>query len=294
MKQTRFLFLIAAVAWVGGCTKPSALVSKTVIAKVGNAELTLEQAKADIPRDVFAADSVFALTSYRSYWINQQVWFQEATRAGFATDPAIQFKAESARNQMIVHLYRNSYLEAAAGIEITDADIAAFAEQNKKEFSSKETFIRVLHFKASDLKVALEAKNRLSKGEPIAQVVDAFGLDKEATVQESNRFVGISKALNDAPLLKQYLEELKNVGEISPIRRIGEEFHFVQLVERKKAGDVVDVETFLPKVREWLLVEKRRQRLMEQERNLLLRAKASGEIKTYLLPESDTSEQSNN
>jgi hypothetical protein len=285
MRPTFYVVSFWVIFVVFACTEPKAPGSETVIARVGNQALTLEQARASIPREAFIMDSAYALSSFRDSWIREQLWYQDAERAGFARDQAIAFRAKQAQVQMVNHLYRRNFMESGVEPEVTDAEIRAYYEKNRKDFPAKEAQLRILHFKSADLKSAIEAKTRLAKKEPYESVVDDLGADKEATLAASRQFVSQSRVLSDIPIMRQYLTEMMATGEISPVRRIGDAFHFIQVLETRRSGDLSPGDDAYIQIKEWLLVEKRRLKILEKEQNLLVQAKASGQLKTYLLPE---------
>jgi hypothetical protein len=285
VKTRLFLFFLVFSGFATACTTRQAEVHRTVLAVVGKTELTLEQARAEIPRDVYAIDSVFALASYRDRWIREQLWYQEAARAGFANDPAIRHKAEAAHNGMVNHLYRRSILESMQDVSVSDEEVLRIVKDQQKEPVKEEEQFRILHVRTTELKTALEAKNRLLKFESMEEVVKDLALESEKTLSETTQWVAAHRVLLNTPLLKQYLKELTGTQEISPIRRIGDTFHFIKVLERRMYAEKAIDDGNAGKVKEWLLAEKRRQKLLEKERDLLLQAKAAGQIKLFIVPE---------
>jgi hypothetical protein len=72
--------------------------SKTVIARVGDAELTLEQALAHI--DTTRGAIGFQLREYASTWTTTELLYREAQRAGIEKSPEFQQQFEDVRRQL--------------------------------------------------------------------------------------------------------------------------------------------------------------------------------------------------
>lgn len=289
----RLLAIILVGTLLTACVKEPRKINRTIIASVGGAELTLEQARSDISPETFAADSVFAIASYRDRWIRDQIWNLEAKRNGFSNSPEVAFKADLARNQQIAHLFRRNVVELKAEISISEAEVVRFYESNKAQLSRPEPHIRFVLFRAKDLKTALEAKGKLSRGFDLEETASQYGLEAGNIIAESKKLFPVSSALSSQPQLRQYLLELKEVKEISPIKRVGEQFQFVQLLETSTFGGMETNDELFSKIRELLLIDKKRQFIQEMERELIRKAKAVGTIKTYIFPEENLESENN-
>ena len=55
--------------------------------------------------------------------------------------------------------------------------------------------------------------------------------------------------------MNRYLQRI-GITEISVIEQVGNEYHFVQLLEEKPKGEHPDLEWLLSEIQQWLLLEK--------------------------------------
>src|SRR6266481_998664 len=86
------IFLFALL--LSGCRQQP---SGRVIARVGTAELTLDEAKTHIDTTRAAFD--YALNDYASYWVNTELLYQEAKRQGVENSPEFTRQLEEVRRQ---------------------------------------------------------------------------------------------------------------------------------------------------------------------------------------------------
>ena len=111
-------------------------------------------------------------------------------------------------------------------------------------------------------------------------VLDNFSINPDVALRESERFWPESLALSNYEILNRYLQ-LIGKSEISIIEKIGDEYHFVQLLEERAAGDHPDLEWLIDQITNWLILEKKRIAFNTYLKNLYLQAQANNEIKTF-------------
>ncbi len=133
---------IAAALWVAaillqGC-RPHA--PATVIARVGTSELTLEHAKAHI--DTTRTPYADQLRHYVAHWVNTELIFQEATRAGFDRSEESELRTEDARRQIVNEMFLEHQLSAdTAGM--TEDTMRAYFDAHAAEFIVPEDMMKL-------------------------------------------------------------------------------------------------------------------------------------------------------
>ena len=269
-----------------GCIRPSDNADGEVLARVGSATLTLQQARQQIPDFVFARDSVSALRSFREDWIERQLLIQEAERSDLNHRNDVAGRIARAREDVLVQALKDNVLGGyEEQIEVTKEEARQYYEENKEQFVLDERYIRFRHLVTADLGDSRSAKRDLLRGKTWREVVQKYALDKEETLENSTRFYPQSAALKNYGPMHQYLKVI-GIGEVSPIRLIDGQYHFVQLVEQRAEGEHPDLEWLLGRIQDWLRLEKRRKRFNGYVKNLYLRANSNNEIITYdVLPQ---------
>lgn len=277
------LLPLTAFVLLLSCDMDPIMSSSPVIARVGASELTLMEAKAGIPAHIYADDSLRALDQFSRDWIKTQVWVQDAQRRGVLSSTEARQRLLKSRNETIQQLAREQFL-ANEDLSVSDEEVEAFFQENREQFVLDEGRVRIVHIVCEDLNAALQAKAELRNSGNYKNVIAKYAINKEQTIAEAEQFWPLNTVLADYDVLRPYLlsSDMKE-KEISPIRRIGDQLHFFQLLERRKEGDVAKVDWVKTSIKDWILVEKRKKRLNAYEQNLLLQANANGEI-TRLLP----------
>ena len=274
---------ILILFFISGCGAEVPKSGSPIIAKVGSEYLTLADAKDQVPSFLFVQDSVHALNAFREQWIKDQVWVQDSKRKGAESDPEFQRRISRAKEDILVQFARESLLESM-GSTVSDAEVQQFFDQNKQDFFLDEKHVMFVHITTDELDAALEAKAELRQTNDYEATVRRYANDKEQTLIAAKKYWPISSVLSDFEPMRQFIISATQVGEISPIRRISEQLHFIKILDIKNKGDVADVSWVQESIKEFLIVEKRRKRLSSYEQNLVLQANANGDIDRYLLP----------
>ena len=278
----RILLSIALVTvlFISGCTRKSKL-SEPALAKVGSAVLTKNDARKAIPTQIFVQDSIAAYNRYRDEWINKQILLQEAYRLRIHRQSDVVERMDKLREDFIAKATQDYIInELNTDLVISDQEARNYYQQNKDNFVLEERYIRFRHMRASTLEDAQDAKEDLLKGIEWEIVAQNFGINADQLIQESERFWPESAAISTVPIMNRYLGVI-GLSEISLIQKVGNDFHFVQLLEERAKGDHPDLAWLIDQIKDWLLLEKRRVAFNTYVKNLYLQAKANNEIETF-------------
>ncbi|MFN1833889.1 peptidyl-prolyl cis-trans isomerase [Balneola sp. MJW-20] len=257
-----------------------------ILARVGNESLTLSEARANIPVQVFSADSIMAYQQYTDSWIRRQIILQEADRLNFANRPEVRKELDRVRDEYILQFVQDYIVgEFEDEIQVSSEEARNYYQENKETFTLPERHVRYRHLIARSLSDASNARQELMQAVPWEEVAKKYSLYPELKIRESERFWPISMAGGDINMLNRYLKVI-GPSEISPIHQDGNEYHFVQLLDEKAEGDHPDLDWLITQIQEWLTLEKRKRVFNTYVKNLYLQGQANNEIITYdVLPE---------
>lgn len=280
--MSRYLYIAFFIAiLLPGCSKNDSPENGNVLAIVGNDILYLEDAIRSIPPVILSADSSAAVQRYRDNWVFNRILYQEAIRLNLDKSGHIVERLARAKHDIIIEALREQIVSNNPGIlEVSNDEIRNFYELNRDQFVLQERHIRLRLLSNPDLQVVQRAKEELFRGVEWDDVVESYALNKDAARSLENQLLPASSLLNDLPNLKVYIGVI-GLNEISPIRRDGEYYHFIQIVEDRPVGDHPDLEWVFLQIKEWLIVEKTRRAINIYEQNLYLQAEANNEIKIY-------------
>lgn len=245
---------------------------------MGSSVLSYNDALSSIPPEAWRSDSLLALRNYRDSWIEQQVILQEAYRLQLHRDPDIQKRMDDQRDEILMRSAQQYILsQLSADISVTDEEARSYYQEHKDSFVLEERYLRYRHLIADNLDDARQARVDLLRGIDWRTVAYEYSVNPEVAIRESERFWPESVAGGDVNILNRYLQVI-GLSEITVIERIGDQYHFVQLLEERPKGDHPDLEWLLDQIKEWLLLEKRRRAFNSYVKNLYLQAQASNEI----------------
>lgn len=110
------------------------------LAKVGDEILFLK----DLPKNLgkFAGkDSAFLVKSYIDNWVRSKVWLQKASASVSADDPEIQDKVTEYTNFLLIHKYKDLYIQTISD-SISDQELNDFYQKESKNFPSSENLYK--------------------------------------------------------------------------------------------------------------------------------------------------------
>jgi hypothetical protein len=255
--------------------------TEPALAKVGASVLLKSEAKSNIPDFIFQKDSVEAYSQYTDKWIEKQILLQEAYRLRLHRQSEILDRIDQIKSDYIAKSTQEFILaELGKDITVTENEARIYYQENKDSFVLGERYIRFRHLIASSFQDANDARIDIMKGISWEIVLDNFSINPDIAMRESERFWPESVALSNYEILNRYLQ-LIGKSEISVIEKIGDEYHFVQLLEERAAGDHPDLEWLIDQITDWLILEKKRIAFNTYLKNLYLQAQANNEIETY-------------
>lgn len=272
------LLLLSLTLLAAGCRKYNKNIKNNVLAQVGPEILTVQQARQNIPDFIYQQDSLEAIKNYRTDWIEARLIAQEAQRLGLNDKPEVQQRIEELKADIYRVALKNAVLKNdTTTISVSTQEAKNYYERYKEQFLLQERYVRFRHLKTETLEQSRQAKSALLQGTNWREVVETYGIDKKETLSNSAKFWPISMAISDLEPLNRYLEII-GINEISPIRRLNGQYHFVQLVEQYAKGEHPNLDWLLQKIQQWLTIEKRRKLFNNYIRSLYLQAESNNEI----------------
>ncbi len=273
-------YIFIAVIWLHACTKGPDN-APTVLAEVGYQTLTLEQAKQEIPPAIFSSDSSSALLQYRDDWVRRQVILQEAERLNFTAREEVQKRLRRLEEEFILQAIQDYIInEFEKDLTVSEQEARNYYQQNKERFTLEERYVQYRHLIAESSSDAQSAKRALMRGTPWEEVAHEYSKYADLKIRESQNYWPMSVAGGDVAMLNRYLNII-GPSEISPTHRVGNEYHFVQLMDERPEGDHPDLDWLIDQIKEWLILEKRKRAFNTYVKNLYLQGQANNEIQIY-------------
>ena len=267
----RALFLLSLVLFAISCEHRAIDSDDIVLAEAGNHVLLLSDVRNNVPADVYAADSLRVIMNYQKNWVNRKLKVMEARRLRLDQNREVQHRIRQATESVLVDAFNEAVYLNMKDEPVTQSEAQSYYESNKDKFILAERHIRYRHIMAASLAEAQNARNALLRGQRWTSVAEEYSVNPQKAIRTSRQFFPASTAAIHFEEMNTFLQII-GVTEISPVRRIGDQYHFVQLIDSRDAGEHPQVDWVIGQITEWLMLDRRRKHLRSMEQSLFLKA----------------------
>nr|BCX01260.1 MAG: hypothetical protein KatS3mg041_1306 [Bacteroidota bacterium] len=232
-----------------------------MLARVGEARLTLADLRRDWPEGLTGPDSVRYVAAYVEQWIQQELLYQAAREAGMLDSLSVRRRIQAAERAIAVGAFLSRWA-AQQPVALSEEEMRAYFEAHRDEFRLSEDYVQIRYLATFTRQAAEEARRALLAGRPWPEVVHQYAADTAVAGMLSRGFHPISRLLQPSESLNRLLGVLRP-GEVSPVVEWNGLYHVVQLVERRPVGSLPEWEWVRQEVRQRLEIMRRKQRLEE-------------------------------
>jgi len=152
--------MMAVLLLLAGCDNGSP--PSPVIARVGDATLTLEDLRSYVPAGVLARATRNDLLDYANQWIRSELLYQAALGIGYERDARVRHRTEEARRDIIVDIFLQDELDM--GSFISEEEIRVYHANNQDAFRRDEDEVLASIMWFSDQQQASRARTELTGG----------------------------------------------------------------------------------------------------------------------------------
>ncbi len=255
MKHALVLGILTAFLAVGCRHAPG---KGTLLARVGDEVLTVEQARAsiDTTNDTFEHQ----VNNYVSSWVANELLYQEAQRKGIGhTEPFQHDLAEAERQLTIQHFLRQQLYSDTAGI--TEDEMQTYFQQHGPEFFVREDMIKLNLVAFGSRERASSFSGSLSRGSTWEETVSKALSD--TTVSPAIVSLISGKYYSQRTLFPGELWKVAAtlaINEISFPVKTSMGYFVLQALAKVEQGQPAQFEIVRDEVRDRMVIERRRQR----------------------------------
>lgn len=112
-------------------------------ARVFEKELTLAELMQAIPDEAAEADSIRLAETFINSWVREQVVLTHAERNLTEVQKDFSAQIENYRKSLLIYAYENELIRQKLDTAVSDAEIAAYYEENTDNFQLKDYIVRV-------------------------------------------------------------------------------------------------------------------------------------------------------
>jgi hypothetical protein len=280
--SVKTLGTIAAVAvllLLAGCGQEK---RGTVVAKVGDAELTLEEALLAV--DTTRAPAALQVRAYALSWVTNELLHQEAKKRGLDHSPSVERQLDDVTRQLAVQALLDQEDQADTAAP-SDAALREYFSAHAAEFFLREDMVKLNVIVLARREEASALAAAVSGGTAWAVAVDRLRAD--STTAPTIRFQAAGQFYSRRTLTPPDLWKVASalgVNEVSFPVRVGDAFAVLQLLASIAEGKAAEFEFVRDEVLERLAMERRRSRYDA----LVAKLRASTPVQVMLSPASAT------
>ncbi len=131
--------------------------NETVVARVGDTYLYLEDLKAQMPEHYKAADSSQLSQAIVNQWVQEQLLIQQAEDQLPDSLQDFEKQLNVYRNSLLIHTFKQKWIALHLDTVVDAQDIEEFYLSHQKEFLLKQNIIRFAYVKVPIMDVALDS-----------------------------------------------------------------------------------------------------------------------------------------
>jgi parvulin-like peptidyl-prolyl isomerase len=269
------IILIATVLVFCACKKST---EETVVARVGNAQLTVAALYELMPSIQDQKLGRLQAERYVQQWVESELLYQQALQEKIEKQPEVRQRLEKLQRDYVVSAYLQQQVDREAQGEV---DGQEYYQSNSDEFKAEEDLYKVDLILLETLAQARTARNRLVAGEDFALVAKNVSMDFSRYQDGHLGFISLRQL---SPLLAAAVPGLK-VEEVSqPIKsEMGYNLLRLQCVVRK--GQIQPYEEVKEIVRQRMQAKKREELYRRLISNLSDKVKMSTDLSVLSLQE---------
>ncbi|MFH1007473.1 MAG: peptidyl-prolyl cis-trans isomerase [Candidatus Latescibacterota bacterium] len=214
-----------------GCQPTEDQPQGVVLARVGDATLTLSELLAVVPDDVAGSLSLDSQKRMVERWMEEQLLYQEALRRGIDREEPIQRLIESSKVDLVV-----SELIAQLGDNHapTEDELLQYYNEHQDEFAREEDEIWARHVLVATRAEAQRIRTRILAGEAFDHVLQEQSTDP-ATIDSAD--LGYFSRTNAGEPLWNAASALP-VGVLSKPVKTEFGYHIIEVLDTKGEGSI--------------------------------------------------------
>ncbi len=234
-----------------------------LLAKVGKTYLTAQELDSRIP--VQMAGRVHAADRRRlvDAWVDEQLFYQEATRLELDKDLSLLQQIEQARRDLLTaELLERTYSQDA---DLNEETIQQYYLEHQDDFVRDQPSLRARHILVANRADLGRVKGRLERGELFDQVAREESIDESA---ERGGDLGYFSEDRVDPAFWSVYEGAQVGRPVQARTHLGH--HLIEVLDRRDAGIVRDLLEVRGEIRQRILSSRRdraRQALLDAIRN---------------------------
>ncbi|MFH0920067.1 MAG: peptidyl-prolyl cis-trans isomerase [Fibrobacterota bacterium] len=201
-----------------------------VVAKVGNAVLTLQELQKRIPAEYSDFVTYEQNVDYVKRWIDAEILYQTALAEKLDQAPAIRERLNKVRKDILMSEMVSRL--CAQSPDVSEADIEKYYQQNGSRYTRKETEIKFIHINVRSMAEAWKIRNQVTP-DNFSELAKQFSLDPQEDIDNLS-YVTRNQVM---PELAEVIFDIK-IGGTTPAIKTPAGWYIVKIIDKQVEGSV--------------------------------------------------------
>ncbi len=273
MNLKQSVLLIAAFLMVLWACRRGEEIPEDLVAQVNDHYLRLAQVNQSVPEGI-PDDLVLSLKkNVISKWVENETLYQMALDEGVSLDEYQEFLVQEYRKALLVQNLLDQKINKS--YTISHREIENYYHDHQEEFRRSEDEVHIIHLFMDQYDQAIFKEIR--NAQDLLAIIKKYYFDEKSTIEQPNGDLGYVPI---SQLPDQIVKTIKRLqtGKISRPIKIGDGYHFIQLLDYQKKGTIRDLEL----VKDEIILRLKKQRRDAKYQELVQEAQQNVQIQTYL------------
>lgn len=217
------------------CSSGEEKAEGTVLARVNDDTLTLEELLYQIPAEYRGQLNSASLSDIIDDWINTEVIYQKALQEGLDKDPEIQAIVKAGTKEAMARKYINQKLTSQ--VDISPAKVDSIYQEQKNQYKLDKDRYRAKHILLQKAGDADAIYKRLKEGADFSDLARDYSMDRRSADRGGD--IGYFTDEDIDPVFVNAVKDLK-IGSYTKPFKTPYGFHILMLTDKQKAGADLD------------------------------------------------------
>jgi parvulin-like peptidyl-prolyl isomerase len=237
-----------------------------VVAQVNEAQITNAELESAIPDGSSPEVKLALKRNLMEKWIEEELVYQVALEEGTSLSEAEQLLVSNYAKRLLIQKYLDTQL--SEGYRILDQEVEDYYGRHTREFVWDDDYVHVIHLVLENDDAAIKSEIRASKD--LMEVIKKNYLDQQSTTERPIGDLGYQKLSEFPNIISRRVRNLKT-GNISGPLKTKFGYHYVQLLDMQKKGNIKELEVVRDEVIMRLQLTKRDEEIDKLKQNLRTR-----------------------
>jgi parvulin-like peptidyl-prolyl isomerase len=271
-KYYKLFVLIFIAIVIFSCEQKNELPAG-LVAQVDDSYLVKKQLEYRVPAQI-SGDVAFSMKRMMiKQWVENEIIYQSAIKEGLKLNEEEQFQIDSYKKSLLVEKYLNNKLNK--NYLVSDKEIEDLYNSTKKEFVRVADEVHIIHLNIENRDNAIF--NEIRESSDLKEIISKYYFDTRSTMEKPNGDMGYVVLETLPDFMQKEIKRLKT-GSISRPIKSDQGYHFIQLIDKQKAGTQIDLDLVKDELVRRIKWNKRQQ----ESKRLASELKDKFQVQTYL------------